>query len=85
MDAVNYTTFRKNLRAYLDKVRDDCEPLIVTSADPESNAVVMNQKDYDNLMENMYIMSNDYLMAKIRRGDEQLKKSGLKERELVDD
>lgn len=85
MDAVTYSTFRNNLRFYLDKVRADCEPLIVTSSDPDSNAIVINQKDYDNLMENLYIQSNPYLMDKLRKGDEQIRNSSLAARELIDD
>lgn len=85
MEAVAYSTFRKNLRFYLDKVRDDCEPLVVTSADPGSNAIVLNQRDYDNLMENLYIQSNQYLVDKIERGDEQVRTSVLAARELIDD
>ena len=34
MEAVAYSTFRKDLRAYLDKTRDDATPLLVTSKSP---------------------------------------------------
>lgn len=44
MEAVAYSTFRKDLRAYLDKTRDDAAPLLVTSKDPSANVVVMNAK-----------------------------------------
>lgn len=37
MEAVAYSTFRKDLRAYLDKTRDDAAPLLVTSKDPSAN------------------------------------------------
>ena len=47
MEAVAYSTFRKDLRAYLDKTRDDATPLLVTSKDPSANVVVMNAMDYD--------------------------------------
>ena len=58
MEAVNYSTFRANLRTYLDKTRDDAEPILVTSNDPDSNVVVINIRDYENLVENDYIKSN---------------------------
>lgn len=71
MEAVAYSTFRKDLRAYLDKTRDDATPLLVTSKDPSANVVVMNAMDYDNLMENLEIQSNHRLMEKIERGRKQ--------------
>ena len=72
MQAVTYTTFRKDLRKYLDKTRDDAAPLLVTSKDPSANVVVMNSMDYDNLMENIAVKSNPYLMEKIAHGMDQI-------------
>ena len=71
MEAVAYSTFRKDLRTYLDKTRDDAAPILVTSKDPSANVVVMNAMDYDNLMENLEIQSNHRLMEKIERGRRQ--------------
>ena len=71
MEAVAYSTFRKDLRAYLDKTRDDATPLLVTSKDPSANVVVMNAMDYDNLIENLEVQSNARLMSKIERGMKQ--------------
>lgn len=68
MDAVAYSTFRNNLRTYLDKTRDDAAPIMVTSKDPSANVVVMNSADYENLMENLSIQSNPYLVEKLKRG-----------------
>lgn len=68
MEAVAYSTFRNNLRHYLDKTRDDAEPILVTSKDPESNVVVLNIREYENLRENLRIMQNPYLYEKVKRG-----------------
>lgn len=84
MEAVSYSVFRSDLRRYLDKVRDDAEPIIVTSKDPSTNVVVLNVADYENLLENDYIRSNDYLMAKIARGREQLAAGAGAVRELIE-
>jgi antitoxin YefM len=84
MEAVSYSVFRSDLRRYLDKVRDDAEPIIVTSKDPSANVVVLNVADYENLLENDYIRSNDYLMAKIARGREQFAAGAGAVRELIE-
>ncbi len=65
MLAVNYTNLRDNMKAYMDKVTDDYETLIVTRKD-NKNVVMLSEEVYNNLMENAYIMGNkanyDWLM-----------------------
>lgn len=65
MLAVNYTNLRDNMKAYMDKVTDDYETMIVTRKD-NKNVVMLSEESYNNLMENAYIMGNkanfDWLM-----------------------
>ncbi len=85
MEAVAYSTFRNNLRRYLDKTRDDAERIMVTSKDPSANVVVLNAEDYENLMENLRIMSSPYLMDKIQKSREQFAQGGVIVRDLIED
>lgn len=57
MIATNYSSVRKDLKKYCDKVIDDCETVIITRKD-EKNVVLLSEDEYNNLMENLYIMSN---------------------------
>lgn len=57
MLAVNYSTIRNNLKAYCDKAVDDNETVVITRKN-ERNVVMMSADDYDNLMENVFIMTN---------------------------
>lgn len=65
MLAVNYTTLRENMKAYMDKVTDDYETMIVTRKD-NKNVVLISEEAYNNLMENIHVMGNktnyDWLM-----------------------
>ena len=65
MLAVNYTNLRENMKAYMDRVTDDYETMIVTRKD-NKNIVMLSEESYNNLMENAYIMGNkanyDWLM-----------------------
>ncbi len=65
MLAVNYTNLRENMKAYMDKVTDDYETMIVTRKD-NKNVVMLSEEAYNNLIENVYIMGNkanyDWLM-----------------------
>lgn len=84
MEAVAYSTFRANLRSYIDKVRDDAEPVLVTSKDPDSNVIVLNVREYENMCENLYIQSNEYLREKIKRGMEQCRRGECQVHELIE-
>lgn len=85
MQAVSYSAFRRNLRAYLDKTRDDAEPVMVTSKDPDANVAVMNARDYDNLIENLYIAQNRYLTEKLMRSRGQFAHGDVSVHELIYD
>lgn len=65
MLAVNYTNLRDNMKAYMDKVTDDYETMIVTRKN-NKNVVMLSEESYNNLMENVYVMGNkanyDWLM-----------------------
>ena len=65
MLALNYSQFRENMKTYLDTVCDDYETLTVTRKD-NRNVVVISEEAYNNLLENVYVMSNkanyDWLM-----------------------
>ena len=70
MLAVNYTNLRDNMKAYMDKVTDDYETMIVTRKD-NKNVVMLSEEAYNNLMENVHVMGNkanyDWLMEDIAR------------------
>ena len=57
MLAINYTTMRNNLKDVLDKVSDDCETVIITRKE-EKNVVIMSLEQYNNLVENDFILGN---------------------------
>ena len=57
MLAANFTNVRENFKAYCDKVNDDFETFIITRKD-NKNIVMISQDEYNNLLENLFIMSN---------------------------
>ena len=57
MLAINYTTMRNNLKDVLDKVSDDSETVIITRKE-EKNVVLMSLEQYNNLIENDFILGN---------------------------
>ena len=57
MLAVNYANMRDNFKDYCDKVTDDYETVIVTRKN-DKNVVMISLEEYNNMKENLYIMSN---------------------------
>ena len=71
MLAVNYSTIRKNLKDYCDKVTDDYETVIVTRKD-EKNVVIISLEEYTDMqktIKNMkYLTMIDKSMAELESG-----------------
>lgn len=57
MLAVNYSTFKNNLKYFLDVVNNDFETLIITRK-TKGNVVVISEKEYNNMQENLFIRQN---------------------------
>lgn len=78
MLAVNYTNLRDNMKAYMDKVTDDYETMIVTRKD-NKNVVIISEEAYNNLVENVHVMGNkanyDWLIES--KGQLEMKKARI--------
>ena len=84
MEAVAYSNFRQNLKQYMKQVNEDAVALIVTAKDAEDTVVVLSKREYDSLQESLRILSNSYLMEKIRRGDTQFRKKQFQSHDLLE-
>ena len=84
VQAVGYSNFRKSLKAYMRKVNEDADMLLVTNTNPHDNVVVMSADDYDSLMETMRIYQNPYLRDKVLRGLEQVHDGKVTEHGIVE-
>lgn len=73
MLAVNFTNMRDNFKTYCDKVNDDYETVIVTRKD-NRNVVIISQDQYNNLMENLFIISDKKYYDRLVESREQLEK-----------
>lgn len=67
MLAVNYSELRNNLKDYCDRAIDNMETILVTRKD-NRNVVVISLEEYNNLVENSYIMSDpEYYKELVKR------------------
>ena len=83
MLAVNYTNLRDNMKAYLDKVRDDYETMIIKKKN-NKNVVMLSEESYNNLMENVYIMGNKTNYDWLIESKAQLEKGKVSTKNLVE-
>lgn len=77
METVAYSNFRQNLRKYMKQVNEDTEALIVTTKDVDDTVVVLSKREYDSIQETLRVLSNNYVMDKIRRGEQKFSEGDL--------
>ena len=84
MLAVNYTNLRENMKAYMDKVTEDYETVIVTRKD-NRNVVILSEENYNNLMENAYLMGNKANFDWLMESKAQLEKGAVSIHDLTEE
>ncbi|RQD69431.1 MAG: type II toxin-antitoxin system Phd/YefM family antitoxin [Tindallia sp. MSAO_Bac2] len=76
MLAVNYSTIRNHFKDYCDKVSDDFETVIITRKN-DKNVVMISLEEYNNMMENLFIMSNRKNYERLIESRRQLEKGSV--------
>ena len=70
MLTISYKTLRKSMKKCLDLIAGSLEIIVVTRK-AENSIVMMSEKTYDNLIENIYLTQNkrnfDWLMESKRQ------------------
>lgn len=84
MNAINYTTFRKNLTATIDQVNRDHTPILVTRR-KGSPAVVMSLDDFKSYEETAYLMRSPKNAKRLTQAIEQLEAGEAVGRELIEE
>lgn len=78
MQAIIYTEARNKLNKLIDKVHENSEPYLIVGTKGRKDAVLISKEDYDNMVENLYILSNPKWVKSIERGLDQFKKGKTK-------
>lgn len=82
MIAANYTNVRANLKSYMDKAKNDFETIVITSKD--GNVVMLSEEEYNNMKENLFIMSNPTMVKRLNESIQQFIKGDVVEVSLND-
>lgn len=84
MDAITYSDLRRNLKAYMDKVYNDHEPLIISRKNSE-NVVLLSIHEYNSLIETDYLLRNEANATHLIKSIEQHKAGKIQKYELLQD
>lgn len=84
MLAVNYTSLRKNMKSYFNKVVNEYETMVVTRKNNE-NVVVLSEDTYNNLMENIHVLGNKENYDWLMESKKQLEEGNQKIHDLIED
>lgn len=84
MLAVNYTNLRENMKAYMDRITEEFETVIVTRKD-NKNIVMLSEESYNNLIENAYIMGTKANYDWLMESKAQLEKGNFSVRKLIEE
>jgi len=84
MQAIIYTEARNKLNKIIDKVNENSEPYVIVGSKGRKDAVLISKDDYDNLMENLYILSNPKWVKSIERGLKELDEGKGKKLNIYD-
>ncbi|GAB3038943.1 type II toxin-antitoxin system Phd/YefM family antitoxin [Spirosoma fluviale] len=72
MQVVNYTEFRRSMKAKLDQVSDDGDTVIINRSE-NKNVVLISLREYNSLKETLHLLSSEKnrnrLMSAIDRAD----------------
>jgi antitoxin YefM len=84
MDAIAYSTVRKNFVSVMKKICDDHNPVIITGKNSES-VVMMSLEDYNAIEETMYLLRSPANAARLRASIAEFESGNYKLRDIADD
>ena len=84
MEAINYTTFRKNLAKTIDRVNDDHCSILITRQNGRT-AVLLSLDDFKSYEETAYLMKSPKNAERLNTAILELEAGKSIERELIEE
>ena len=82
MEAISYTAARENLAATMQKVCDDCAPVIITRNRNQA-VVMMALEEYESLEATAHLLGSPVNARRLAESIQELRSGRGKERKLV--
>ena len=84
MDITTYTSFRQNLKSFLDKVLINHSPLFVTRSSGE-DVVVLSKSDYESMQETFYLIKSPNNATRLLKGLKEYEQGLGQEKKLIEE
>jgi antitoxin YefM len=84
MQVTTYSNFRQNLKAFLDKVFINHDPLFITRTNGE-DIVVLSKTDYESLTETLHLLGNPNNAKRLIDGIKELEEGNGTHRNLIEE
>ncbi|MEO7316879.1 MAG: type II toxin-antitoxin system prevent-host-death family antitoxin [Ginsengibacter sp.] len=84
MEVLNYTEFRKELKASLDKVSND-EEIIIVSRGKDKNVVLISLNEYNSLNETRYLLNSEKNRKRLQESINELEKGKYSSHSLIEE
>lgn len=82
MQAIIYTEARNKLNKLIDKVHENSEPYLIVGTKERKDTVLISKEDYDNMVENLYILNNPKWGKSIKKGLKELDEGKGKRKDI---
>ena len=84
MDITTYTSFRQNLKSFLDQVLSSHSPLFVTRSSGE-DVVVLSKVDYESMQETFYLIKSPNNATRLLNGLKEYDQGLGQEKKLIEE
>lgn len=84
MQTVNYTEFRRSMKAKLDQVADDGDTVIINRSE-NKNVVVISLREYNSLKETLHLLSSEKNRSRLVEAIDRANRNGYERHDLLDE
>jgi len=72
MQTTTFTEARNNLNRLISAIDENNEPIVILGTKGRQDSVLISKENYDNLIENLYVLSNNNWVKSINKGVKEL-------------
>ncbi len=83
MQVINYSEFRRSMKAKLDQVSDDGDMIIINRSE-NKNVVVISLREYNSLKETLYLLSSETNRSRLLNAVERANRGEYESHDLLD-
>ncbi|MBN8821889.1 MULTISPECIES: type II toxin-antitoxin system Phd/YefM family antitoxin [Spirosoma] len=84
MQVVNYTEFRRSMKAKLDQVSDDGDTIIINRSE-NKNVVLISLREYNSLKETLHLLGSEKNRNRLLGAVERANRGEFEQHQLIDE